>query len=401
MKKLSLLFAFLLVAFMTEAQNQNDYQDYNHWSIEAQAGITKPARPMASGEKMKPDFFQGDLGVRYMINELFGLKAAAGINNFEGSGSSNFKSQLLRADLQGVVNAGSLLGFRNWTNTFNVLAHGGIGYGQLKGKKPVKTETDDLGYLVVGITPQLRLSNHFALTADASIYGNFKQNLTLDGTGRTHTRGFNGNYFNTSIGLTYYFGGKGSVSKVHADWYNRSGDQFGELSNRLDAIENDLASVKSDVDDHYNEFQNHIKDANNNGIPDYMEDALDSRYNQETPEKVDAMRQLINGYASVYFPFSSAKPHDYSNNAINYVVDFMKKNPSVSVELKGYADEIGNSSYNETLSGKRADAVKDIMVAAGISEGRISTQAMGEDTSADKSSSSARQLVRRVIFNLK
>ncbi len=402
MKKLSLLFAFLLVAFMTKAQNQDDYQDYNHWSAEVQVGLTKPASPLASGYHSNVDFFQGDLGVRYMINEYFGLKGTVGYNKFEDAGSSaNFESNLLRGDLQGVVNVGSLLGFRDWTNTFNVLVHGGAGYAQLKGKKPVKTETDKMGYLTVGVTPQLRLSNHFALTGDASFFGNFRQDRTFDGTGYTNRRGFNGYYLNASIGLTYYFGGKGSVDKVHADWYNKAGNQFGELSNRLDNLENELAGVKSDVNDHYNEFQNHIKDSNNNGIPDYMEDALDSRYKQETPEKVDAMRELINGYASVYFPFASSKPHDYSNNAVNYVIDFMKKNPSVSVTLKGYADEIGNSSYNQTLSAKRADRVKDLMVASGIDAGRISTEGMGEDTSADKASSQARQLVRRVIFELR
>src|SRR5699024_10723360 len=156
-------------------------------SIELQAGMTKPVRPMKSGYYTKtPDFWQGDLGVRYMINENFGFKLDFGYNSFEGASNSNdFESELMRASLQGVVNVGSVLGFRDWTNRFNLLAHGGAGYGRLKGKKPVSTGTDQVGFIVAGLTPQIRLGNSFALTGDVSMYGNMRQDLTFDGVGST------------------------------------------------------------------------------------------------------------------------------------------------------------------------------------------------------------------------
>ncbi len=400
MKKLSLLFAFLLVAAMTKAQTQNDYQDYNHWSIEAQVGLTKPTRPIQSGYTTNFDFFAGDLGVRYMINELFGLKATVGYNKFESKSSSpkSFETTQVRGDLQGVANIGTLLGFRSWTNTFNLLAHTGVGFGQLKGKKPVKSESDGIGYVAFGLTPQIRLGDHFALTADGSIYGNFRQDINWNGAKINHPKsGFNGNNFNFTIGLTYYLGG----NKPHADWYNREGKQFDELSNRLDQVEDNLAAVQDEVESQGQDFREHAKDDNNNGIPDFMEDALDEKYMKkgEMPD-VDVMKELINNYVSVYFPFDKAEPQSYSDDALNYVVDFLKKNPSVSVNLKGYADELGQTDYNQKLSEKRADRVKDILVASGIDEGRISTEGMGENDSADKSSAAARQLVRRVVFNL-
>ena len=79
----------------------------------------------------------------------------------------------------------------------------------------------------------------------------------------------------------------------------------------------------------------------------------------------------------------------------------MKENPSANAELIGYADEIGDPTYNKNLSEKRAAKVKEILVASGISGNRLTVTGNGEDTSVEKGSAPARQLVRRVTFKLK
>src|SRR5699024_7185160 len=100
----------------------SNYNSYNHWFIEASAGITKPARSMASGYYSDFNWGAGDLDVRYMFNELFGVQAGVGFNHFEdGSSSVKFHNNMFRAQIEGVVNLGTLLGFRDWTQTINVL----------------------------------------------------------------------------------------------------------------------------------------------------------------------------------------------------------------------------------------------------------------------------------------
>ncbi len=406
MKKLSLLFVLLLSGTILFAQTDreksgSDYNDYKHWSIELQAGMTKPVRPMKSGYYTKtPDFWQGDLGVRYMINENFGFKLDFGYNSFEGASNSNdFESELMRASLQGVVNVGSVLGFRDWTNRFNLLAHGGVGYGRLTPKEPVKKSVDQLAFGVIGLTPQVRLGNNFALTGDVSMYGNVRQDYTFDGTGKTSTRGFNGMFINTSIGLTYYIGG----AEQHADWHIRKEQDYtnelDELAARMDAVENDVENHKDNVD----EF---LKDENGNGVPDILEEAMDRRIadaeDRSKSSDQDIVKQLIDGgYVNVYFKFDSVEPEVYSLQSVNYLIVYMKENPSVNADLIGYADEIGNADYNKRLSEKRAELVKELMVAAGIDEGRLSTKGEGVDSSVEKSSKDARQLVRRVTFKIK
>lgn len=52
------------------------------------------------------------------------------------------------------------------------------------------------------------------------------------------------------------------------------------------------------------------------------------------------------------------------------------------------------------LSERRAKAVYDIIVAAGIEASRLSYKGYGEDTSVDKNSADARQLARRTSFQV-
>ena len=108
---------------------------------------------------------------------------------------------------------------------------------------------------------------------------------------------------------------------------------------------------------------------------------------------------LNDGYVNVYFQFNSTKPELYSLDAINYLIKYLSANPSKNAELIGYADEVGNATYNQQLSEKRAKRVFDILVASGIDANRLSITGAGEDTGV--TSSDARQLVRRVTFKLK
>ena len=69
--------------------------------------------------------------------------------------------------------------------------------------------------------------------------------------------------------------------------------------------------------------------------------------------------------------------------------------------ILGYADEKGPEDYNKKLSTKRAEAVADVLVKAGIEKSRLNTEGRGEDTSVDEGSPNARQLARRVTFSIR
>ncbi|MCB2212077.1 OmpA family protein [bacterium] len=56
----------------------------------------------------------------------------------------------------------------------------------------------------------------------------------------------------------------------------------------------------------------------------------------------------------------------------------MAANPDVTVTLSGYTDSVGSQDANRTLSLKRAQSVKDWLVANDIPASRIKVVGMGE-----------------------
>lgn len=428
LKKITLLAAYTLFGVSAvsaqdtmDDQAADNQQDFNRWSIELEAGVHKPTRAFAPGYYTNsPSFGQGGLGVRYMITNRFGLKLDGGYQSIESDDESlEFKSRIIRTSLQGVVNAGDIMNFREWTNTINVLFHGGLGYSVLKAEEPFEQDNDQMLNLMAGITPQVKLSDHFVITGDVSAIGNIRQSYTYDGTMRNDIPGVDGFMVNASLGLTVYLGS----AEKHADWYNQESkleEEVETLQNRLDEMESDMQDTDKDgVPNYLDREPNTMNgvavdskgvavDKNGNGVPDEIEDSLDKRYAKSgannTVKGADSgtIRKLIDeGYVNVYFQFNSTEPEPYSLQSVNYLVKYMMENEDAEAELIGYADEIGDPTYNKNLSERRAKKVHDILIAAGVDESRLSYTGNGEDNSVDKSSNGARQLVRRVTFKLK
>lgn len=72
----------------------------------------------------------------------------------------------------------------------------------------------------------------------------------------------------------------------------------------------------------------------------------------------------------------------------------------IHVRLDGFADERGDADYNLVLSQKRAEFVRDTLVAAGIPASRIEVSAHGETNSPEDTADSY-ALERRVSLTLK
>ncbi len=421
MRKNLPLLSFLLLAFAsasaqesTTTVEQVSTDSYDRWSIEVNGGVNKPTRTMTTGHytsTLNP--FHADLGVRYMFNPKFGLKLDFGYDKFkEHDDSAPFESTYLRTSLQGVVNLGRVLSFEDWTDTFGLLAHGGFGVSQLTSDNGFEGE-DYMGNGILGLTGQVKLSNSIVLTGDLTGIVNGKQNNNFDGNGTVTTGAFDGILLNASVGFTFYLG----KNEKHADWYSENkSDELKALEDRVGMIETGLAdSDKDGVPDMYDVEPNSIAgvavntkgqsiDRNQNGVPDELESYLDKTYGQNGKATATngTIEELINGgYVNVYFDFNSDKPTNTSLSGVDFLVKYLKANPSANAEIIGYADEIGNSDYNKALSQRRADNVKAIVTNAGINASRLTVIGNGEDASVNKDSREARQIVRRVTFRVK
>ncbi|KFF07546.1 OmpA family protein [Flavobacterium reichenbachii] len=381
MKKVVAFLALTVGFTALQAQEKTERQadQYNKWSVELGGGFNKPERPLTEGyytKNISP--FTTDLGVRYMFNNKFGLKADFGYNSFKGNGdgSKDFDSKYYRVDLQAVANLGRIMNFETWTNTFGLLGHAGVGLGRLESDNLVGK--DRVGNFIGGITGQIRLSNRVALTGDFSTILNASQDATFDGQAITNSNGFKGVLFNGTIGLNVYLG----KHEKHADWT--------VISNNADVsdLENKVAELKAQVKT--------ISEQK----PTVIEKQI-SAPAAAAPDK-DLIKNMINDkYFSVYFDFNKATPAETSTAALDVVLTYLKNNPSANVTLLGYADQVGKSDYNERLSLARANNVKTILEKAGIASSRISVDPKGADTTFAKDSEEARRLARRVTFILR
>jgi outer membrane protein OmpA-like peptidoglycan-associated protein len=71
--------------------------------------------------------------------------------------------------------------------------------------------------------------------------------------------------------------------------------------------------------------------------------------------------------------------------------------PGIQLEIDGYTDSTGTDEINQTLSDKRAEAVRNFLVAQGVSPGTITSQGFGSaNPIASNDSAQGRQMNRRV-----
>lgn len=77
----------------------------------------------------------------------------------------------------------------------------------------------------------------------------------------------------------------------------------------------------------------------------------------------------------------------------------LTRNPDVLIRLDGFADERGDEAYNQALSARRVEHVRNVLVAVGIPVERISATAHGESAAAEQTIDSF-ALERRVSLTL-
>lgn len=335
-----------------------------------------------------------------MFNNKFGLRLGGGYETFkEKKDTPKFESNLWNVNLQAVANVGRVLSFEDWTRDLGLLLHGGVGVGQLKADSFEKA--DNLGFVTLGLTPQVRLSNRITLLFDGSAYFYARQNRTFDGTSTTTKRGFQGLNFTGTVGLQIALG----RNLVHADWYSDGGKVTdGKLEERLAKAESDVASLAKRLDDK----EDKMNDRNGNRIPDEVENYLNEKYgNLANAQKQDytsgdSARELIEkGYINVYFDYNSSAPQKSSLWAADFVANYLKQNSGASVKVVGYADELGSENYNQKLSAKRAEVIKQLLVDRGVDASKLSFEGKGEDKTVNAKAANARQLARRATFELK
>jgi peptidoglycan-associated lipoprotein len=81
----------------------------------------------------------------------------------------------------------------------------------------------------------------------------------------------------------------------------------------------------------------------------------------------------------IYFGFDSYVLAPSARQILKGNSEWLRKHPSVMVEVEGHADDRGTDEYNLALGSKRAQVVMEYLSAIGISSNRLSTVTYGEE----------------------
>jgi outer membrane protein OmpA-like peptidoglycan-associated protein len=102
---------------------------------------------------------------------------------------------------------------------------------------------------------------------------------------------------------------------------------------------------------------------------------------------------------TVFFEFNKATIKPVSFALLNEVAQAMQDTPSITVEVQGHTDSIGNDAFNLKLSQRRAESVRTYLVKRGVRFERMIAKGYGESVPiADNRTAEGRAQNRRVEF---
>jgi outer membrane protein OmpA-like peptidoglycan-associated protein len=111
----------------------------------------------------------------------------------------------------------------------------------------------------------------------------------------------------------------------------------------------------------------------------------------------ETARGLIVNMSDVLFTTGQYTLKPATKISLAKVAGILLAYPGLSVQVEGYTDSVGSDTYNQTLSDKRAETVKNFLVAQGVSPDKISSEGFGKnDPVADNSTATGRSQNRRV-----
>lgn len=104
---------------------------------------------------------------------------------------------------------------------------------------------------------------------------------------------------------------------------------------------------------------------------------------------------------NIFFDTDKAELLPASFLELDKLIALLNQNPKIKIEIGGHTDDVGSDAYNQKLSQRRAEAVRNYLISKGISESRITSKGYGESKpSHENNSPENRALNRRVEFTI-
>ena len=153
------------------------------------------------------------------------------------------------------------------------------------------------------------------------------------------------------------------------------GDEFGKRNDKVDTLDGSLVRSQQRIID----LQQNI-DALNSDI-DQMGAEFDQLQQIARPELLALMQAGIE--MDLLFRTDEDVLSNKTGQQLQQLAASLSSMPDVYVQIDGFADERGDAAYNQQLSVRRAEHVRDLLTGNGVASARIKVSAHGESPAVD------------------
>jgi outer membrane protein OmpA-like peptidoglycan-associated protein len=103
---------------------------------------------------------------------------------------------------------------------------------------------------------------------------------------------------------------------------------------------------------------------------------------------------------TVFFPWSSATLSEQDQNVVAQAAQVFKTKPNATITVTGYSDTIGSPALNMSLSLRRANVVKGLLVKGGVPAGSIRAVSGGDASLLEGAPQMNEPKRRRVVITV-
>ena len=356
MKKLGLLFAAAAMAVSVNAQTVTESKTFDNFYI----GINGSAQVKTTGESWMNNL-NSNAGLRIgrWFTPVFGLAAEGNVYFNDHCKhympQSKTVARYMNVGLIGTVNLSNwFAGYKGEPRLFEVVPVYGFGWGHTFG-------TDE-NYNVLTSKAGIDFTFNLGKAKAWQVYVEPSMNWSLNGYGYEGVAyNINKSAFQLNAGIVYKFkNSNGSHNFTIAQLRDQ---------NEIDGLNSQINSLRSDLND---------KDAQLSAKDKQIKDLQNALDECNKKPKYVKPATATNLQPTVLFRQGKAVVDKSQMPNIELIAQYMKNHPEAKVEIKGYASPEGNKDFNQALSQKRADAVKNVLVKKyKIAADRLTTKGMG------------------------
>lgn len=336
----SILMAFMTI-FTMNAQSQTNYSGSSKFtdnvSVTVQGGVLTSFDNFYSGHTaMTPIAL---VGVDKYVTPVFGVGIEGRTLIGTGHGSYNTYTAFDYVNVSGYlkVNLANAFNYTGTRHTFEPVVYTGLGWGH--GTASYGVDHDNWMTYRAGVELNYNLGNakNWAVVVNPSVVWNDIDN------GRLVKK--NGS-FEVTAGVVYHFKtSNGTTAFKKAKLYDQN--EIDELNSKINGLQKNLNDANATIEV--------LKNA------------------QAKTNTIETVKVV---YPKVQFKQGSAKVTETSMANIYDIADALK-DVDGTIKVTGYASTEGTSKFNKELSLKRAEAVKKLLVKAGVSVDKIETVGAG------------------------